>query len=164
MKLLTAAAIVVLACSCARDPADVRGDGGGRLEFAGLVRPEQVKWKDGPESLPAGAKFAVLEGDPAKAGYFAMRVMLPAGYRIPPHWHPNVERVTVLSGTMLLGMGDSSDTGATEALPAGSYVSMPPRMRHFARTEVPTVVQITTTGPWAIHYLNQADDPRRGGK
>lgn len=126
-----------------------------------LYRPDRLEWKDGPASLPPGAKVAVLEGDPAKEGYFALRLQLPDGYKIPAHWHPNVERVTVISGTFHLGMGEKLDPKTAEALPAGSYVFMEPGMRHFAWTEGPTVIQFTTVGPWAINYVNPSDDPRR---
>jgi hypothetical protein len=123
--------------------------------------PDRVAWKDGPPSLPPGAKFAVLEGDPASQGFFCMRAMLPDGYRIPPHWHPNVERVTILSGTLHLGAGERFDRDGATALTAGSYSSMHPGMRHFAWAEGETVLQITTMGPWAVNYVNPADDPRR---
>jgi quercetin dioxygenase-like cupin family protein len=126
-----------------------------------VVRPEEIKWVDGPPSLPPGAKFAVLEGDPSSSGFFVMRAMLPANYRIPPHWHPAVERVTVLSGTMHLGMGERFDQGAGQDLPAGAYATMPPGMRHFAWTEGPVEIQIGTLGPWGIIYVNPADDPRK---
>ena len=33
-----------------------------------LYPTAEIQWKDGPASLPAGAKVAVLEGDPAKEG------------------------------------------------------------------------------------------------
>jgi quercetin dioxygenase-like cupin family protein len=137
------------------------GDPATTMRSHTIVRPDQVKWADGPPSLPPGAKFAVLEGDPAKAGFFVMRAMLPANYRIPPHWHPTVERITVLSGTMYLGMGERFDESAGQALPAGTYATMPPGMRHFAWTQEPTVIQLGTNGPWAINYLNPADDPRQ---
>jgi hypothetical protein len=89
-----------------------------------------------------------------------MRAVLPANYRIPPHWHPGVERLTVLSGTMYLGMGERFDESAGQALPAGSYAAMPAGMRHFAYTKGETTIQLGTNGPWAITYLNPADDPR----
>jgi quercetin dioxygenase-like cupin family protein len=126
----------------------------------GFILPDKTEWKNGPPSLPAGAKFAILEGDPAKEGYFAMRLKLPNGYEVPAHWHPNVERVTVISGTFHLAMGDKRGPGA-KALPAGSYAFMPPGMRHFAWVEGETVIQIATEGPWAINYMNPSDDPRR---
>jgi quercetin dioxygenase-like cupin family protein len=121
--------------------------------------PDQIQWQDSP-ALPAGAKVAILEGDPTKDGYFAMRAKLPDGYRIPPHWHPGYERVTVLSGTFHLGRGEKFDKSAADALPAGTYTSMEPGMRHFAWAEGETVLQINTLGPWGITYVNPADDPR----
>ena len=70
----------------------------------------EIQWKSGPASLPAGAKFAVLEGDPSKEGFFTMRLWLPDGFKIPPHSHPKVEHITVISGTFNLGMGDRKST------------------------------------------------------
>ena len=125
-----------------------------------ITLPDRIEWKDSP-ALPPGAKVAVLEGDPTKEGFFAMRVRLPDGFKIPPHSHPCYERVTVLSGTFNLGRGEKFDPSATQALPAGSYWSMEPGMRHFAWARGETVVQVATMGPWGVTYVNPADDPRR---
>src|SRR4051794_32511287 len=84
-----------------------------------LLLPQALQWKDGPPSLPSGAKIAVLEGDPTKEGPFAMRLKLPDGYRIPPHTHPKTERLTVISGTFQLGMGEKFDEAALRTMPAG---------------------------------------------
>src|SRR5262245_44970561 len=70
-----------------------------------LISPDKIEWKDA-SMLPAGAKLAILEGDPAKEGMFVMRLKVPAGFHIPAHTHPTPERVTVLQGTMKLAMGD----------------------------------------------------------
>jgi hypothetical protein len=129
----------------------------GEMGFYSLA---EVKWKDGPGSLPAGAKFAVLEGDPAKEGPFVMRLWFPDGYRIPPHWHPKVERVTVLSGTFNLGMGEKFDQSATREMTAGTFGFWPAGMRHFAWAKGETVLQLHGIGPWMITYVNPADDPR----
>lgn len=126
-----------------------------------LYTPNKLVWTQGPPSLPAGVKAVVLEGDPAKEGYFALRLLMPDGYTIPPHWHPQQERVTVISGTLHLGMGEKYDRDAAPALPAGSYASMEPGMRHFAWAEGPTIIQLATIGPWGITYVNPADDPRQ---
>jgi quercetin dioxygenase-like cupin family protein len=173
MRRLLIVALSLLALSCAeteRDDAlrdnDTRLAGGGSAAGTGrhgMFTPDKVPWKAGPPSLPAGARFAVLEGDPAKEGYFCMRIMLPDGYQIPPHSHPNVERLTIISGTFHLGTGERFDKGAAPALPAGSYSFMHPGMKHFAWAEGETVVQLTTIGPWAINYVNPSDDPRRRG-
>lgn len=123
-------------------------------------RTGEIDWRDGPGSLEPGAHFAVLEGDPSAEGVFTLRIRMPDGYRISPHWHPNVERVTVLSGTFRLGSGDTFDADATTPLLAGSYTSMAPGMRHFAMTEGETVIQLTSVGPWVINYVDPDDDPR----
>src|SRR5262249_2245214 len=82
-----------------------------------LNAPDTIKWKDGPPSLPKGAMIAVLEGDPAKEGSFVFRLKIPNGYRVPPHTHPKTERVTVISGTFNIGMGDKFDEKATKVMP-----------------------------------------------
>ena len=125
--------------------------------FFGLT---DIKWMDGPPSLPKGAKLALLEGNPAQEGPFTMRLQLPDGFSIPPHSHPAVEHVTVISGTFNLGMGEKFDRSAGRALPAGSFAFMPPGMKHFAWAKGETVVQVHGMGPWKINYVNPEDDPR----
>jgi len=126
-----------------------------------MYAPADIKWMDAPAVLPAGAKAAVLEGDPSKPGYFAMRLSAPDGYKIPPHWHPNVERVTVISGTLHIGLGDTFDETKGHAMPAGTYATMQPKVHHFAWTEGDTVIQLTTLGPWKLVYVNPKDDPSK---
>ncbi len=126
----------------------------------GFYSPEEIQWKDGPAALPAGARFAVLEGDPAKEGPFVMRLRLPDGYRIPPHWHPKVERITVITGTFNLGMGEKFEQSATRAMTAGTFGFWAAGMRHFVWTQGETIIQLHGTGPWMITYVNPSDDPR----
>jgi quercetin dioxygenase-like cupin family protein len=121
---------------------------------------DRIKWQQGPPSLPKGATIAVLEGDPTKEGPFVFRVKVPDGYRIPPHTHPKTERVTVLSGTFHIGMGDRFDEKAGKAMPAGTYGHWPAGMKHFVWVEGETVLQFHGTGPWSIQYVNPEDDPR----
>jgi quercetin dioxygenase-like cupin family protein len=131
---------------------------------ASLHRPTELVWKDGPKSLPPGAKIAVLEGDPTKPGPFVMRIKLPDGYRLPPHTHPKPERVTIISGSFFLGMGDKFDPKKAQELSAGTYGTWPPKMKHFVWVEGETIVQFHGEGPWTIEYLNPDDDPRTGKK
>lgn len=126
--------------------------------------PNALTWTDGPPSLPPGAKIAVLEGDPGKSGPFVFRVKVPDGYKIPPHTHPKPERVTVLSGSFHLGMGEKFDPKHATTLPAGTYGTWPAGMKHFVWVEGETVVQFHGEGPWQIEYLNPADDPRTAKK
>jgi quercetin dioxygenase-like cupin family protein len=130
----------------------------------GLFLPTQIKWNDGPTSLPPGAKIAVLEGDPNKEGPFVMRLRLPDGYRIPPHVHPKAERVTVISGAFNIGMGDKFDTKAGREMPSGTFGTWPAGMKHFVWAKGETVIQVHGTGPWEIRYVNPSDDPRNSKK
>jgi quercetin dioxygenase-like cupin family protein len=131
------------------------------MRGAEVFPPEKVTWKEGPPSLPKGAMIAVLEGDPNKEGPFVFRVKVPDGYRIPPHTHPKPERVTVISGTFHLGMGETFDAAGGTALPAGTYGQWPAGMKHFVWVKGETVVQFHGSGPWVIEYLDPKDDPRR---
>lgn len=125
-----------------------------------IAQPGEIQWKDGPASLEPGAQFAILEGNPGKAEVFTMRIRMPDGFRIAPHSHPNVERVTVISGTFHLGTGKQFDKAAAKPLEAGSYTSMPPGMHHYVVVKGETIVQLTSVGPWEIDYVNAKDDPR----
>lgn len=126
--------------------------------------PGTLEWKEGPPSLPKGAKIAILEGDPSKEGPFVFRVKAPDGYRIPPHTHPKMERVTVISGTFNIGMGKTFDQKATKAMPAGTYGFWEPDMEHFVWIEGETVAQFHGIGPWVINYVDPNDDPRNQAK
>lgn len=125
-----------------------------------LKVPTELKWVDGPPSLPKGVKVAMLEGDMAKAGPFTARAKFPANYKIPPHFHPGVEHVTVLSGSFYMGMGDVYDESKATKLPVGGFAAMEPETHHFAFSKEETEIQLHAIGPWGITYINAADDPR----
>lgn len=125
------------------------------------ITPGDIKWGPAPKVLPPGAEAAVLFGDPAKEGLFALRIKVPAGYAIAPHTHPANEVVTVISGATLLGTGETADKSATKALPAGSFFALPPDMAHYVFFDEATELQITTNGPWGLKYINPADDPQK---
>jgi Cupin len=124
-----------------------------------IVTPKDLKWTD-LGSLPRGAQVAVMEGDPNKEGLVTIRIRLPANYRVPPHYHETVERSTILSGTLYIGMGDKFDEQKSTAMPPGTLLLMPPKMPHFAWTKEEVIFQLNVMGPWTVTYLNPADDPR----
>ncbi len=124
------------------------------------INPSDLKWGDAPPDLPKGAKVAVLHGDPSKAAVFSMRLKLPAGYKIPPHWHTKDEQLTILSGAFTLHMGDTMDAPAHELGP-GAYHFLPGKMHHAAEAKNETVLQLDGMGPFDIHYLNPADNPNK---
>jgi quercetin dioxygenase-like cupin family protein len=105
--------------------------------------------------------MAVERGDPSKAGEFVVRLSFPAGYKIPPHWHPTAEHVHIRSGEFLVGMGDALDQSKTMKMAAGDTGSIGAKMHHFAIAPVPTVLSIRAEGPFAMTYVNAADDPRK---
>ena len=124
-----------------------------------MITPSDLKWSDVP-SLPPGAKMAVIEGPMNEAVPFTVRIRFPADYKLPAHWHPAVERVTVLSGTFHMGVGDKFDSQKTTPLVSGSIAIMQPKTNHFAWTKEETVVQLNGVGPWGVTYVNPKDDPR----
>jgi hypothetical protein len=126
-----------------------------------IVLPDQVTWAPGPPALPAGAKAAVLEGDPKQAGPFTMRLLFPDSYSIPPHVHSAVERVTIIQGTFRVGMGDKFDESALTPLPTGAFIATQPGTPHYGRAKGNTIIQVNAIGPWKLTYVNPADDPRK---
>ncbi|MGH7588262.1 MAG: cupin domain-containing protein [Gemmatimonadota bacterium] len=117
-------------------------------------------WQPAPDALPAGAQVAVLAGDLTKAEPFVIRLKIPDGYRVAPHTHPALESVTVISGTLGIGMGETFDESAgTELGPGGLFV-MQPETAHFAWATGEVIAQVHAIGPWALNYVNPADDPR----
>ncbi|HKZ67613.1 MAG TPA: cupin domain-containing protein [Chitinophagaceae bacterium] len=119
-----------------------------------------LKWGDGPSSLPKGVQMAVLEGNPSKEGMFTLRATVPANYKIPPHWHPVTEHVTVLEGSLYMGMGEKLDESKAIELKPGGFAAMPANTAHYAFTKDKCVIQLHAMGPFAITYINPADDPR----
>ncbi len=129
-----------------------------------VISPSEVQWADAPPSLPPGAKMAVLDGDPNKAGSFTIRMKAPGGYKIAPHTHPTAERVTVISGSMKIGMGDKLDEASAQEMGPGSFVLLPAGMKHYAISNGESIIQISSEGPFQINYVNPAADPRNAKK
>jgi quercetin dioxygenase-like cupin family protein len=115
--------------------------------------------KDTPV-LP-GAKVAVIEGPLDQPTPFIVRFKFPADYKIPAHWHPGIEHVTVLSGTLHMGIGDKLDMTKTHPVAAGGVVIMQPKTNHFAWTKEETIAQVHGVGPWGVTFVDPADDPRK---
>jgi hypothetical protein len=124
--------------------------------------PGEVPYGPAPSFVQPGAQLAVLEGNPlASSGDYTVRLKMPDGYRIAPHWHPQRENVTVLSGTLKLGMGDRFDETGMMSLPAGSFGYLDPDMHHYVMAAGDVVVQIHGKSPVQFNYVNPEDDPGR---
>jgi len=118
--------------------------------------PSELKWSDAPSVAP-GAQIVVIEGDLKTAAPFTFRLKLPADSRIGVHTHPVVERVTVMSGTFYLGIGDKFDPAKARGYTPGGITIMPVGMPMFVFTKEETIVQIHGTGPWGINFLKPVD-------
>lgn len=124
--------------------------------------PDQIQYGPAPAFVPPGAQLAVLEGNPlAPGGDYTVRLKMPDGYRIAPHWHPKRENVTVISGNFKVGMGDRFEENGMLTFPAGSFAYLDPDMHHYAMASGEVVVQIHGSSPVQFNYVNPADDPSR---
>ncbi|MFL6761252.1 MAG: cupin domain-containing protein [Sphingomicrobium sp.] len=124
------------------------------------TKPADLKWMDGPPGLPSGAQFAVMSGDPGKAGNFTIRIKMPAGYAVPAHHHPSDEHVSVLSGQLAYGMSNKLDRDHARVLSAGHQLVMKAGMNHWVFANAPVTVQVSAKGPFKIVYADPKEDPR----
>jgi quercetin dioxygenase-like cupin family protein len=120
-----------------------------------------LNWGPAPAVFPSGARMAVLQGNPSRAEPFTVRLDMPNGYTIAPHFHPTDENITVISGTFRVGMGDKIDLANMRTLPAGGFVTAGANQHHYARAAGHTIVQVHAMGPFSLTYVNPADDPSR---
>jgi len=127
-----------------------------------VFTPDQIKWGPPPPFVAPGAQLAVIEGDPmGSSGDFTIRLKMPDGYKIAPHWHPKRENVTVISGSFKVGMGDKFDESKMGTFPAGSFAYLDPDMHHYAMASGETIVQVHGMSPLAFNYVNPGDDPSK---
>lgn len=124
--------------------------------------PDTIPWGPPPPFVAPGAQLAVIEGNPAgTTGDYTIRLKMPDGYRIAPHWHPLRENVTVISGSFKLGMGDVFDADKMITLPAGSFGYLDPDMHHYAMAVGDAIVQVHGKAPLQFNYVNPQDDPSK---
>jgi quercetin dioxygenase-like cupin family protein len=125
------------------------------------AKADSLQWGPAPAVFPAGAKMAVVSGDPSKPGPFVIQLAMPDGYRLAPHFHPTAETVEVKQGTFLFAMGDTFDLAKTKPMNVGEKGSIPANVHHYATAKGATVVAVTSTGPFALTYVNPADNPQQ---
>jgi hypothetical protein len=99
------------------------------LSSAAELNPAAVIYKL-PERIPwtpvdaRGAQNAVVVGDPAKPGFYAVYTKWTKGNHFSrPHFHPNDRYIVVLQGTWWVGSGPKFDPATTTPMPAGSFVT-----------------------------------------
>ncbi|MBV8363351.1 MAG: cupin domain-containing protein [Candidatus Eremiobacteraeota bacterium] len=112
-----------------------------------IYTPDKITWVAGPM---AGTQMAVLAGDPTKPGPYTFRLKLAPNTTFGPHFHADTESVTVISGSLWVGLGDQIDQSKLMQLPAGSYVTVPQGIHHYALTKEETVLQLNGMGPFTM--------------
>ena len=124
-----------------------------------MLDPSELVWKDLP-SLP-GVKIAVIEGPLDQPVPIMFRLKFPPNFKVMPHWHPGIEHITIISGTLNMGLGGVFDPSKTRALSTGSVSIMQPKTQHYVWTSEETIGQVQSIGPWSVNYVNPADDPAK---
>ena len=159
LLLVLAIAAVAQQAAKSKEPAKSQP---AKTEARHVYTQPQMQWGPAPPFIPAGAQLTVLEGDPgAASGDFTVRVKTPDGYVVAPHWHPKRENVTVISGTMRIGMGDKIEESKMTSLAPGGFAYLDPDMHHYVKMNGPTVVQIHGASPLLFNYINPSDDPSK---
>ncbi|HEX4542637.1 MAG TPA: cupin domain-containing protein [Candidatus Acidoferrum sp.] len=119
-----------------------------------IVHFGDLKWTP----ILKGCDLAPVAGDASAEGTpFVVRLRCADGAKIPAHWHPTDENVTVLKGTFLVGMGEMFDEAKMQTMNVGNFVSVPKEMRHFAMSKGETIVQVHGAGPFKVNWVNPSD-------
>lgn len=122
-----------------------------RSETHGIVSAAELKWTP----IISGWELAVVSGNPDTEGApFTIRFRGQDGAKVPAHWHPTDENITVLKGAFLVGMGEKYDEKELKTMNVGSFSTMPKEMRHFARAKGETIIQAHGIGPFKVNWVN----------
>lgn len=109
------------------------------------IDPELLHWA---ETIYPGTEIAGIFGNPKEAGKpYTIRLKLPANYVVKPHYHTQDEYMTVISGSLNVGIGMVVDQKESTYLPAGGAVGIPGKVPHYAWTTEEMVMQIHAMGP-----------------
>jgi len=115
-----------------------------------ITPADKLTW--GPaQGLPPGAQVAVLYGNPAAKGPFAIRFKFPAGYEIPTHSHSSEELITVISGGGRMSFGEDASAASAQPLPVGSFMDLPAGAWHHLWIDADTIVELHSTGPFDVN-------------
>jgi anti-sigma factor ChrR (cupin superfamily) len=119
-----------------------------------IVHYGDLKWTP----IIKGCDLAPVSGDSSVEGAsFVLRIRCADGIKVPAHWHPTDENLTVMKGTFLVGMGEAFDESKLQTMNVGNFAMMPKEMRHFALCKGETIVQIHGAGPFKVNWVNPAD-------
>ncbi len=103
----------------------------------------------------SGMQIASVVGDFTREGPYVLRLSFPDGYRFPAHYHPMDENLTVVSGTLLLAMGEEEDESSLVGYDPGDFINIPAEHPHFGGASGETVIQLHGMGPFEILLVEQ---------
>ena len=121
-----------------------------------VITSGQLVWKP----LSPGVEMAIVSGDPDKKG--GLYVIRSKGeVKVPPHWHPTDEHVTVLAGSFLMARGDKYDASKLIGLKAGAHSVMPATVPHFGLHKAGNVVEVYGEGPLCPDFRQSGRRPEQ---
>jgi anti-sigma factor ChrR (cupin superfamily) len=121
-----------------------------------IVHFGDLKWTP----IMKGCDLAPVSGDPGAEGApFVLRIRCADGIKVPAHWHPTDENLTVLKGTFLVAMGETYDETKLQPMNVGNFTTVPKEMRHFALCKGETIVQVHGAGPFKVNWVNPSEVP-----
>ncbi len=119
-----------------------------------VIHYGDLKWTP----IMKGCDLAAVSGDPSAEGApFVLRIRCADGTKIPAHWHPTDEYLTVLKGTFLVGMGEKFDEAKLTTMNFGNFTMVAKEMRHFALNKGETIVQVHGMGPFKVNWVNPSE-------
>ena len=119
-----------------------------------IVHFGDLKWTP----IMKGCDLAGVSGDSnAEGAPFVLRIRCADGTKVPAHWHPTDENLTVLKGTFLVGMGETFEEAKLQTMNVGNFLTMPKEMRHFAICKGETIVQVHGMGPFKVNWVNPSE-------
>lgn len=119
------------------------------------ILPDKIEWEAAPPG-EIGVKGATLTGPLTTRGFYTRRVHLAQGGMVAPHTHPDTRYVTVLSGELFIGQGDTMDPATASRYPAGSYIVIPAGMAHYSLAiGGEAEYQESGIGPTATNFLKK---------
>jgi quercetin dioxygenase-like cupin family protein len=124
------------------------------VEAHKIVHFGDLKWTP----IIKGCEIATVSGDVnAEGAPFVIRFRCADGAKVPAHWHPTDEYLTVLKGAFLVGTGETFDESKLQTMNVGNFILMSKEMRHFATNKGETIIQIHGTGPFKVNWVNPAE-------
>lgn len=145
--------LTILASTLITAPTLYAADDSQGSTSAILMKAKDIKFHPAP-GFPKGAQIVLIRGDLSQAVPYTIRFKLPNGFVIPSHWHSTDEEVTVLSGTLNVGMGDTVDKSKSTALTAGGFQLVPANSHHYVWASGETIMQLDGMGPRTTVFVH----------